>query len=482
MHIAVDLGALSGRVILGHFGEGELLVAEAHRFTHPMTPVGGHLRWDVPHILAEIKKGIGRAVEEARRRGRPVISLGVDTWGVDYGLVDRSSRLVTPPVCYRDERTQGRMEEVFREVPRREVFDRTGVQFLELNTLYQLVAEVRGEGIPAGAHRLLLMADLLHAQLGGRPCCEYTLATTSQMVSTATGDWDRDLLGRLGLPVSLLPDIVQPGTSLGTLRQSIQGELGVPPISIVAPAAHDTASAVVGAPLEEGWAFLSSGTWSLVGAEIARPLVTDAAYRHNFTNEGGAAGTIRLLKNVAGMWILESCRKQWSQRGTVLDYAALGRSMAELGGPVGVIEPDDPRFFNPPDMVAEVKASLRESGQDVADDEVTISRVILDSLARKYQSVVEEIELVTGRNVAGLRIVGGGSQNDYLNQATADACGRPVVAGPAEATALGNLAVQAIAAGRFRSVGEARRFIERYVGGRRFEPRERSLPTPITRG
>jgi rhamnulokinase len=470
MHIAIDLGAGSGRVMLGNFGEDELVVREAHRFAHPMTPVAGHLRWDVPHILAEIKTGIARAVEEARRRARPVISLGVDTWGVDYGLVDRSGRLLAPPVCYRDERTKGRMEEVFREVPRREVFNRTGIQFMELNTLFQLVAEERSDGIPAGARRLLLMADLVHAQLGGRPCCEYTLATTSQMVSAASGDWDRDLLTRLGLPVSLLPDIVQPGTSLGTLRQSIQDELGVPPISIVAPAAHDTASAVVGAPLEEGWAFLSSGTWSLVGAEIARPLVTDASYEHNFTNEGGAAGTIRLLKNVVGMWILESCRRQWSQRGAVLDYAALGREMAEIGGPVGTIDPDDPRFFNPPDMVAEVQASLRESGQQVADDEVTISRVILDSLARRYREVIDEIELITGRRVEGIRIVGGGSQNDYLNQATADACGRPVVAGPAEATALGNLAVQAIAAGRFRSVGEARRFIERHVGGRRFAP------------
>ena len=471
MHIAVDLGALSGRVMLGHFGGDELVLREAHRFAHPMTSSGGHLRWDVPYIVAEITKGIALAVEDARRRGRAVISLGVDTWGVDYGLVDRSGRLLAPPVCYRDERTRGRMEEVFRDVPRREIFERTGIQFLELNTLYQLVAEARGEGITAGACRLLMMADLMHAHLGGRPCCEYTLATTSQMVSAATGDWDRDLLVRLGLPVALLPDIVQPGTCLGTLRESIQADLRVPPISIVAPAAHDTASAVVGAPLEEGWAFVSSGTWSLVGAEIARPLVSDAAYEHNFTNEGGAAGTIRLLKNVVGLWILESCRRQWAARGTVLDYAALGRAMAGTPGPAGTIDPDDPRFFNPRDMVAEVQASLRESGQGAAGDEVTISRVILDSLARKYRAVVDEIELVTGRSVVGLRIVGGGSQNDYLNQATADACGRPVVAGPAEATALGNLAVQAMAAGRFRSVGEARRFIERHVETRRFDPR-----------
>jgi rhamnulokinase len=471
MHVAVDLGAGSGRVMLGRFGEDELVVLEAHRFVHPMARSEGCLRWNLPHIVSGIVEGVTRALEAARDLGGAVASLGVDSWGVDYGIVNRSGRLIAEPVCYRDERTRGRMDEVFREVPRREIFDRTGIQFAELNTLYQLVAETRGKGIPAGAYRILLMADLIHAQLGGRPCCEYTLATTSQMVSAATGGWDRELIERLGLPSALLPDIVRPGTFLGTLRQSLQDELGAPPISIVAPAAHDTASAVVGTPLEEGWAFLSSGTWSLLGVEIDRPLITEAACVRNFTNEGGAAGTIRLLKNVIGLWILESCRRQWNRSGAVLDYDALGRAMGDAQGPFGGIDPDDPRFFNPPDMVAEVQASLRETGQAVAEDEVTLSRIILDSLARKYRTVVEEIELVTGRRVRGIRIVGGGSRNDYLNQATADACGRPVVAGPAEATTIGNLAVQAIAAGRFRSVAEARAFVARHVEARRFEPR-----------
>jgi len=471
MHIAIDLGAGSGRVVLGHFGDEALIVRETHRFAHPMNRVEGHLRWDVPHILAEIKQGIARTASAARELGGAIASLGVDSWGVDYGLVDRSGRLLEAPICYRDERTRGRMDEVFGDVPRRELFERTGIQFMELNTLYQLVAHARGDGLPAGAHRLLLMADLVHAQLGGRRCCEYTLATTSQMVSAGTGDWDRDLLARLNLPAFLLPDIVRPGATLGTLAASIQAELGVPPISIVAPPAHDTASAVAGTPLEAGWAFLSSGTWSLLGVEIERPLISDAACDHNFTNEGGAGATIRLLKNVVGLWILESCRRQWSARGRALDYAALGRAMGELPGPVGLIDPDHPRFFNPPDMIAEVQASLRESGEPAADDEVTLSRVILDSLARKYRTVVAEIETVTGRQIEGVRIVGGGSQNDYLNQATADACGRPVVAGPVEATALGNLAVQAMAAGRFRSVADARAFVARHVPARRFTPR-----------
>ncbi len=470
MHVAIDLGAGSGRVVLGDFEGDELSVREVHRFTHPMSRVNGHLRWDAPHIFGEIKRGIARACEAARDAGGAVVSLGVDSWGVDSGLVDRSGRLLEAPMCYRDERTKGRMEEVFREVPRREVFERTGIQFAELNTLYQLVAHVRGDGLPAEAHRLLLTADLFHFLLGGRRCCEYTLATTTQMVSAASGTWDVELLERLGLPSSLLPDIVQPGTVLGTLRQSIQDELGVPPISIVAPPAHDTASAVVGTPLQESWAFLSSGTWSLVGVEIGQPLITDAVCAHNFTNEGGAFGTIRFLKNVGGLWILESCRRQWSRRGPVLDYGALGRAMAQADDRGCTIDPDDPRFFNPTDMVAEVRASLAESGHEVADDEVAISRIVMDSLARKYRAVIGDIEQVTGHRVRGVRIVGGGSRNDYLNQATADACDRPVVAGPAEATALGNLVVQAIAAGRFNSLAEARAFVERHAGARLFEP------------
>ena len=473
-HLAIDLGAGSGRVILGRFGEDDLLLKEAHRFTHPMAVAGGHLRWNANHILNEIKRGIRQAGALARDLGDPIVSVGVDSWGVDYGLVDAGNRLLEDPVCYRDERTSVRMDEVFGEVPRREIFDRTGIQFLSLNTLYQLVAHVRADGLPAGTSRLLLIADLFHTLLGGRPCCEHTLATTTQMVSAATGDWDRELLARLGLPDAILPEIVAAGTPLGTLSLSLQRELDVPAMSIVAPAAHDTASAVVATPLEPGWTFLSSGTWSLLGVELDQPLITDSAYEHNFTNEAGALGTIRFLKNVAGLWILESCRRQWGQKSPVRDYAVLAQAMTDLGSPVGTIDPDHSRFFNPPDMVAEVQASLRESGRPVPDDETRMSRVILDSLAWRYREVVGQIEHATGRPLAGIRIVGGGSRNDYLNQATANACGLPVAAGPAEATALGNLVMQAIAAGRFASLAEARAFIDRHVPAARYGPATRA--------
>jgi rhamnulokinase len=270
-----------------------------------------------------------------------------------------------------------------------------------------------------------------------------------------------------------MPEIVRPGTCLGTLKASLQEELGAPPVTIVAPATHDTASAIAGTPLEEGWAYLSSGTWSLLGVERTYPLINEETYRLNFTNEGGASGTITFLKNVAGLWILESCRRQWQERGVLLDYEMLIRAMEELPDSPGLINSDDQRFFNPGDMISEVQASLRETGQRAPTEQAALSRVVLDSLALRYSQVVERIESI-GTEVRGVHIVGGGSQNEYLNQATADACGRPVLAGPAEATALGNLMVQAIAAGRFASLADARAFVRRHVPGRPYMPRGRS--------
>ena len=473
-YLAVDLGAGSGRVVLGRFGEVELFSREVHRFTHPITRSAGHLRWDSRHIFEEIKQGIRNAGEASRDLGGAIVSLGVDSWGVDYALLDQSGALLEEPVCYRDDRTIGRMKEVFALVPRRAVYERTGVQFLALNTLYQLFAHVRGDGLPAGAHRFLMTSDLFHCLLGGQPCAEYTNATTTQMVNARSGEWDGELLDALGLPGSIMPAIVPPGTCLGTLKPSLQSETGAPPVTIIAPATHDTACAVAGTPLEEGWAFLSSGTWSLLGVERTDPLINDATYQLNFTNEGGAFGTITFLKNIAGLWILESCRKQWQERGVLMEYEALARAMEALPAAPGLINPDDHRFFNPGDMIGEVQASLRDTGQQVPDDQVSISRVVLDSLALRCSQVVEHLETLIGSRVHGVHIVGGGSRNEYLNQATSDACGRPVLAGPMEATSLGNLMVQAIASGRFASLAEARAFVGRHLPGRPYTPRDRS--------
>jgi rhamnulokinase len=471
LYIAVDLGAGSGRVFVAGVAPGELLLEEVRRFKYPPREEGGRLRWPFAAILGEIKAGLREAGERARQLGRTVLSLGVDSWGVDYGLIDDEGGLIENPVCYRDARTRGVLDEVFRIVPREELFARTGVQFLELNTLYQLRAHAR-EGLPKEAARLLLIPDLINFMLTGGAACEYTNATTTQLVGAQTGEWDTELIERLGLPRQLLAEIVPAGTNLGTLAPSVVEELGLEGVRVVAPATHDTGSAVAGAPLEEGWAYISSGTWSLVGVERAEPLVSAEVARHNFTNEGGAFGTVRFLKNVMGLWVFESCRAEWGARGVGVEYEDLLGRVNSIEGHPGFIFPDDPRLFNPSSMLEAVAAQLKETGQRVSTEEpAALTKVILDSLAFRYASVLRTVESLTGIEVAGVQIVGGGSRNDYLNQTTADATQRPVLAGPVEATVTGNVLVQAVAAGRFASLAEARRHVSENVSLRRFEPR-----------
>ena len=470
LYIAVDLGAGSGRVFLAGVAPGELLLEEVRRFQYPPSRFAGHLRWDLPVIFDEIKAGGGAAGERARGLGRPVQSIGVDSWGVDYGLIDAAGRLLENPVCYRDERTQGVMEQVFARIPREEIFARTGIQFLVFNTLLQLYAHAQ-EGVPKTATRLLLIPDLINFFLTGRAGTEYTNATTTQMVNAGSGTWDRELLERLSLPANLLTEIVPAGADLGPLKAALADELGLVGVRVVAPATHDTGSAIAGAPLEDGWAYISSGTWSLVGVERDSVLINAEVARHNFTNEGGAFGAIRFLKNVMGLWIFESCRREWKERGLDVDYDRLLGQIAATQDYPALIFPDDTRFFNPPSMLEAVAEHLAESGQAVTDDPPALAKVILDSLAFRYASVLRTIETLTGQQINGVQIVGGGSQNDYLNQMTANATGRPVLAGPVEATVTGNVLVQAIASGRFASLSEARRHVAQNVELKRFAPR-----------
>jgi rhamnulokinase len=471
LYIAVDLGAGSGRVFLAGVAPGELLLEEVRRFRYPPRREGGRLRWPFAEIIGEIKEGLRAAGQRARRMERALRSVGVDSWAVDYGLLDADGRLLEDPVCYRDERTRGVMEEVFADVPREEVFARTGIQFQDFNTLYQLRAHAAA-GLPRGAERLLLIPDLINFFLTGRAACEYTNATTTQLVAARTGQWDAELLERLKLPARLLPDIVPAGTDLGPLAPALVDELGLEGVRVVAPATHDTGSAVAGAPLEEGWAYVSSGTWSLVGVERRAPLVSAEVARHNFTNEGGAYGTVRFLKNVMGLWVFESCRAEWAARGREVEYEDLLRRAGEIEGHPGFIFPDDARLFNPPSMLAAVAAQLEETGQRVpVEDPPALTKVILDSLAFRYASVLRAAESLTGDEVAGVQIVGGGSRNDYLNQATADAARLPVLAGPVEATVTGNILVQAVTSGRFSSLDAARRHVAGNVSLKRFEPR-----------
>jgi rhamnulokinase len=451
--------------MLGSVSETGLELTEVHRFHYAPAASDGHLRWPFARILEGLEAGLAAA--KAAAVGR-IESLGVCSWAVDYGLLDAGGRLLEDPIAYRDHRTDGALERVLSEVPKEEIFERTGIQFLQFNTLFQLHAHVR-EGLPARARRLLMIPDLCHHALCGSTRGEFTNASTTQLLDVRTRDWADDLFARLGLPRELMPELAPAGTPLGELDERRKRALGLGRIRVIAPATHDTASAVAGTPLESGWAYVSSGTWSLVGIEREAPLLGEPVARANFTNEGGAFGTVRFLKNVMGLWILESCRREWESAGRPSELETLLRAAAALDRSPGVVFPDDPRFFNPASMSAELQAALTATGQVVSDEPVHMTRVILDSLALRYASVVDTIEALSGERVPGIHVVGGGSRNDYLNQATADAAGRPVLAGPVEATATGNLLLQAVASGRLGSLAEGRRLI---AVPRRFEPRD----------
>lgn len=473
LYIAVDLGAGSGRVFLAGLGRQEVLLEEVRRFHYPPSRSAGHLRWDLSHIFAEIKAGLCAAGERARQLGREVLSIGVDSWGVDYGLINSDGEVIENPVCYRDERTTGMIERVCAQVPREDLYARTGIQLLNINTIFQLFAH-REAGFPQTATRLLLIPDLINFMLTGNGVTEYTNATTTQLVNAETGVWDRSLIETLNLPEYLFADLIKPGTDLGALEKELAVELQLDGVRVVAPATHDTASAVAGSPLQDGWAYISSGTWSLVGVERDRVLINADTARHNFTNEGCAFGTIRFLKNVCGLWLLESCRKEWEVQGVAVDYDNLLRQVTTIEGNSGLIFPDDPRFFNPPSMLEAIAEQMAENNQPCSNEPAIIAKVILDSLALRYGSVLHTIEKLTGQKVEGIQIVGGGSQNDYLNQAAATATGLPVLAGPVEATVIGNLLVQAIAAGRFASLSDARRHIAENLRLKQFTPQPSS--------
>jgi len=464
--VAIDLGAGSGRAILGEVAHGRLELREAHRFHYAPRHRHGHLRWDFGRLLQGVEAGLQSAAEIARGQGGRVASVGVESWGVDYGLVDAGGRLLEEPVAYRDERTRGVMEQVQARIPREELFARTGIQFLPFNTLYQLAAHVR-EGLPDGADELLMIPDLCHLHLCGVRRGEVTNASTTQMWSIEHGGWDTDLLERLDLPATLLPEVAPAGTTLGPLLAARRGELP-PDTAVIAPATHDTGSAVAGTPLNDGWAYISSGTWSLVGVERTAPVLNREAARESFTNEAGVGGTVRFLKNVMGLWILDSCRKEWGISGA----AALDQLLRDAAqqGFQGFVFPDDECFFNPESMTAALRASLQEGGQPAPEAPASLARVVLDSLALRYASVLATLERLTGAAIPGIHVVGGGSLNDYLDQATADASGRPVVAGPVEATAAGNLIVQLLGAGEVASLAEGRQLVAGSAQMRRYEP------------
>ena len=465
--LAFDLGAESGRAIVGRLRSGVLDIREVHRFPNEPVRQNGSQQWDILRLWLEMRRALDRAA------GTGLESLGVDTWGCDYALIGEQGLLVQNPFHYRDRRTDGAMDAVFQRVSADDIYGITGIQFLPFNTLFQLYAACRDTPkLVEAAATFLTVPDLLNYWLTGRIACEYTNATTTQFVDARSRSWATGLLSQLGLPTRLLPALIEPGTIVGQLGADACPALAGTPV--VAPACHDTGSAVASIAAGGGRAFLSSGTWSLLGTEVPSPIITPRSRDLNFTNEGGVGGTTRLLKNIAGMWLLQACRRRWSAEGQDLDYPELLAAAADERLAFKVLfNPDHPGFLHPPDMVAAIGAYCRDTGQPEPDTPGAVTRAILESLAFKYRYVIESLEKLTGTRVEEIQIVGGGSRNRLLNQFTADATGRTVLAGPVEATALGNLAMQMVGTGAVSSLAEARRIIERSFPVERFEPVER---------
>ena len=465
--LAVDLGASSGRVVLGRLADDRFELSELHRFPNGPVRLNTGLYWNPLNLWCEIQEALCRYVREQRE---PLEGIGVDTWGVDFALLDRSGTLLGVPNHYRDPRTDGVMEGVFVHLPKAALYRRTGLQFMQINTLYQLYS-MRESAPLAAAKTLLMMPDLFHYWLSGEISGETTIASTSQLLDARTRHWADDLLEVIGLPSHILPPLVAPGTVLGTLYAGLAKDTGLSPSTpIIAPASHDTASAVATIP-GDGM-FISSGTWSLVGAEVAEPVLTAEAQQRDFTNESGVNGTVRLLKNVAGLWLLAECRREWALAGHDLSWDQL-LALGEQAEPFGsLIDPGAETFLNPESMPAAIRAACRRHGEPEPDGMGALIRCCLESLALKYRSVLKDLEILTGKSINVIRIVGGGSQNTRLCQYTANACKRPVIAGPVEATALGNVMVQAIARGFLPDLEQARKVALASSPQTFYEPRE----------
>jgi rhamnulokinase len=472
VYLAIDLGAESGRVMAGLWNGKRLRLEEVHRFSNGPVHLADSIRWDILRLWSEIQVGLSLA---GRKYGKSVISVGADTWGVDYVLLTRRQELLGLPYHYRDDRTNGVMEKAFRTVPRHRIFQQTGLQFMQLNTLFQLLAtQAKTPELLEHAHRLLFIPDFLHWALCGSTVAEFTIASTSQCLNPVTRNWAKGLLKEFGLPHKMFPELVAPGTGLGRLRPGVADRTGLRDVNVIAPPAHDTASAVAGVPTQNtgrpNWAYISSGTWSLMGAEVEQASLSDQTQKWNLTNEGGLDGTYRLLKNIMGLWLVQQCKRSLEARGKSYDYAQLAKLASNTPPLRAVINPDDPRFLNPLDMPRAIQDFCRETGQPVPKKPAELVRCAYESLALKYRQVLGWLEHLTGNRMEVVHIVGGGSQSNILNQFTADACQRPVLAGPVEATAMGNLLVQVRAQGELKSLAEMREVVRKSTQIQTFEP------------
>lgn len=471
--IALDLGAESGRAMLASFDGARISLQEAHRFPNVPVRVLKSLHWDVLRIFDEIKRGLALVGRDHRAE---VVSVGLDTWGVDFGLLGRDDELLGNPFHYRDARTDGMLDQAFRRVSREQIFEQTGIQFMQINSLYQLLA-MKLQNAPALEHAatFLMMPDLLNFWLTGRKVCEFSDATTTQFYNPRTRGWARPLFDALGLPFHILPEIVAPGAVMGTLHPAVAEEVGLA-AQVVAPACHDTGSAVAAIPAaNDDYAWISSGTWSVLGANTREPVINEASLAYNFTNEGGVADTFRLSKNIMGLWIIQECRRTWARQGQELTYDTLVELARRAPSFRSVIDPDDDLFLHPGDMPARIAEYCQRTGQPIPQDNGAVIRGALEGLALKYRFQLERLESLLGKTLPTIHMIGGGTQNKLLCQFTADATGKRVIAGPVEATALGNVLMQASALGHINSLSEGRELIRQSFDVTSYEPRTRDV-------
>ncbi|MCW2724087.1 MAG: rhaB [Frankiales bacterium] len=449
--VAVDLGAESGRVVVGSFDGVRLHTEVVHRFANVPRQRDGHLRWDMQRLWDDVRTGLRSAGEQG-----VVDSVGVDTWGIDFGFLDGQGRLLADPVSHRDGRTRHLVELADKLVGHRLYHD-TGTQIMHINSVFQLMAETRNEGLPGEARTLLMVPDIFHHLLSGSRVAEYTAVSTTGAYDMATRTWAVDLLEDLGVRTDLLPEVVDAGTDLGSLQPELADAPGLAATRVITPGSHDTASAVAAVPfLDPHAGYISSGTWSLVGVERERPVINAAAETANLTNEGGVAGTVRLLRNVMGLWILQECRRQWEREGMTLSYPDLVQLAQDAPAHHAVVDVDHPAFVEPGDMPERIREFCRRSGQPVPSSVGEISRCVLEGLTLRYRYAFDQIAKVTGTPVTAVHVVGGGSRNDVLNRATAAATQLPVIAGPVEATAMGNLLVQLCSLGELGGLDDIR--------------------------
>ena len=453
-YLAVDLGAESGRTIVGSLDGDKLTLRETHRFSNGPVQLNDGIHWDVLRLWSEIKSGIAATV----KRDVKLDGIGLDTWGVDFALLDRNHSLLSNPFHYRDVRTDGMLEEAFRRMPRPEIFSNTGIQFMQINTLYQLLAmSVQKSPLLDVAKSFVTTPDLFNYWLSGEITNEFTNATTTQCLDPRTREWATCVLDAMEIPRHLFKPVTDPGTRLGTLLPHVAAETGAGTVQIVVPACHDTGSAVVAVPAKnQDFAWISSGTWSIMGAEVREPSLTEKTLEYNFTNEGGVFGTWRLSKNILGLWLVQESKRTWAHTGDDLSYDEITRLAAEAKPFLAVIDPDDSRFLHPGDMPERIRSYCAETNQAVPQTKGEVIRVVLESIALKYRWVLARLEELAAKQFAPIHIIGGGTKNRLLNQFTADATNRVVITGPVEATAIGNVLMQAIGLGDLSSLSDAR--------------------------